>query len=150
MGKNYQKVKNSALSGFGREVGRNAGKALSNYLFGDSHATPIKILREQELAKIMKFKAQAEEKKLQGKKELLELKHQQELERIAQKERIKQEKLEQQEEERRLEELRIEGNNNQVIEFEDYINSITNLQKAPYECIRPTNTVKPQHPHHKC
>lgn len=31
-----------------RELGKNTGKWLSNKLFGDSHATPVKLVRKKE------------------------------------------------------------------------------------------------------
>jgi len=31
---------------FKREIGKNTGKAVSNLLFGDKHATPVKLIRE--------------------------------------------------------------------------------------------------------
>lgn len=36
------------IDSFKREVGKNAGKWVSNKLFGDKHATPIKIIRKRE------------------------------------------------------------------------------------------------------
>jgi hypothetical protein len=136
MGKRYKKVESSALSGFGREIGKNAGKALSNYIFGDNHATPIKVIRQQERQKLLKFKAQQDIEKLQGKKVLEELKHQHQLELVEKKEAIRQKKLEEQEELAQLEELRITENKNKVQEFEDYIKTLTTVHSVDFEVYK--------------
>lgn len=57
---------------FNRELGKNTGKAVSNFLFGNSHATPVKLVREAKVERIQE--QQRLQKNLLEEKQRLEIK----------------------------------------------------------------------------
>ena len=59
---------------FKREIGKNTGKAVSNFFFGDSHATPVKLIRD--------VKREGLEEKYRLENELLEKKAKAELKQV--------------------------------------------------------------------
>ncbi|MBC7438380.1 MAG: hypothetical protein H7250_00140 [Flavobacterium sp.] len=60
---------------FNRELGKNTGKAVSNFLFGNKHATPIKLIREAKVERIQE--QQRIERNLLEENHKLEIKQQQ-------------------------------------------------------------------------
>ena len=59
---------------FNRELGKNTGKAVSNFLFGNSHATPVKLVREAKVERIQE--QQRLQRNLLEEKQRLEIKQQ--------------------------------------------------------------------------
>lgn len=59
---------------FNRELGKNTGKAVSNFLFGNKHATPVKLVREAKVERIQE--QQRLERNLLLEKQRLETKQQ--------------------------------------------------------------------------
>ena len=57
---------------FNRELGKNTGKAVSNFLFGNSHATPVKLVREAKVERIQE--QQRLQRNLLEEKQRLEIK----------------------------------------------------------------------------
>jgi hypothetical protein len=55
------------FNSFKRELGKNAGKAFSNWIFGDSHSTPYRVKIQREKTKQFEKKA-----KLNEQRELIE------------------------------------------------------------------------------
>lgn len=94
----------SLQSGFGREIGKNTGKVVSNAIFGDKHSTPYrhtikktkKQLEQEAIEKEMAHqrKLEVEQEKAEAKLQLEREKHQQklEIEQLKQEERAKKEK----------------------------------------------------------
>jgi hypothetical protein len=61
-----------ASDSFKREIGKNTGKAVSNFIFGDKHSTPVKLIRDVKRERLEeKYKLEDE---LQRKKHQAELK----------------------------------------------------------------------------
>ena len=56
---------------FDREIGKNAGKAVSNFLFGNKHATPIRLVRDAKIDSIQE--QQRIESELLEKRQQLEI-----------------------------------------------------------------------------
>lgn len=56
---------------FDREIGKNAGKVVSNLLFGNSHATPVRLIRDAKIDRIQE--QQRIENELLEKKQKLEI-----------------------------------------------------------------------------
>lgn len=65
------KFMGKAGDSFDREIGKNAGKAVSNFLFGNKHATPVRLIRDAKIDRI------AEQQKVE--RELLEKQQQYEI-----------------------------------------------------------------------
>jgi hypothetical protein len=94
----------SLQSGFGREIGKNTGKVVSNAIFGNKHSTPyshtIKKTKKQleqdaiEKEEAHQKKLELEQEKADAKLQLEREKHQQkmELEQLKQQEKAKKEK----------------------------------------------------------
>jgi len=94
----------SLQSGFGREIGKNTGKVVSNAIFGDKHSTPhrhtIKKTKQQLEQEALdkedahQKKLEIEQEKAEAKLQLEREKHQQklELEQLKQQEKAKKEK----------------------------------------------------------
>lgn len=57
---------------FNRELGKNTGKEVSNFLFGNSHATPVKLVRDAKVERIQE--QQRLQKNLLEEKQRLEIK----------------------------------------------------------------------------
>lgn len=76
------KTSDSAKSGFGREIGKNTAKVVSNKVFGDSWSTPhrvgISVQREKEKQKTQRVIANSEQEKMQHKLDLIELQQERE------------------------------------------------------------------------
>lgn len=53
--------KNTGLNAFKREIGKNTGKAVSNWIFGDSHSTPYRVKIQREKLKQIEKKAELNE-----------------------------------------------------------------------------------------
>ena len=94
----------SLKSGFGREIGKNTGKVVSNVIFGDKHSTPyrhtIKKTKKQikmeqiEKEEAHKRQLEIEHEKIEARLQLEKEKHKQklELEQLKQQEKAKREK----------------------------------------------------------
>ena len=59
---------------FDREIGKNAGKAVSNFIFGNSHATPIRLIRDAKIDRIQE--QQKVERELLEKQQQYDIKQQ--------------------------------------------------------------------------
>jgi|GEM_PF-6165617 len=120
---------------FERELGKNTAKWLSNKVFGDGHATPIRVVNERQTREKEILKRNQQEKQRAQR------------DRIREKERIQREKLQLLNDQRELREMekaqkqqekedklqaeneRKEDNRRQVAEFEDYIQTITTFHQ---------------------
>lgn len=58
--------KNTGLNAFKREVGKNTGKAVSNWIFGDAHSTPYRVKIQREKTKQIEKEAELNEQKELG------------------------------------------------------------------------------------